>query len=85
MNPKIIDLLNPELKKNIELLHCLQADKNYEDKYYFSPDNWRMHLKMATKITRLSSNFSRLEFDLIETEINGDKNIFLGHWNNGTV
>jgi hypothetical protein len=84
MNPQIIDLLCP-VKKNIELLHCLQFDKNYEDKYCFSTYDWRMHLKMATKITRLSSNFSRLEFDLIETEINGIKNIFLGHWNDGTV
>lgn len=84
----IIDLTkNSPAAKPIELVSCLQRSRNRNGEHYFYEGrNYEGHLKSADKITRLSTlNLDNLEYDLIETDTRGDKNIFLGHWNDGFV
>ena len=87
MKPIITDLTNssPSRLKPIELKSCLQGDRNENNKYHFYPSNYQDHLKAADKITRLATVKLDKKYDVIETDIKGTKNIFLGHWNDGVV
>lgn len=88
MHPKIIDLVNSKeaKKKPIELLQCLQTQPNSEENYYFFGSDYSDHLKKVDKVTRLTT-FESTEgvFDVIETETDGVRNVFIGHWNDGYV
>lgn len=90
MKPIITDLTNsfPAKLKPIELVSCLQSTKNENGCYHFYKNEagYKSDLKAVNKITRLSTiNLGNIQYDLIETDINDIKYIFLGHWNDGVV
>lgn len=87
MKPEIIDIVNKEIKKkSIKLIHCLQRETNNNDEYHFVECDYSDHLREVNKITRLTTfKSNECVFDVIETEISGMRNIFLGHWNDGVI
>jgi hypothetical protein len=67
--------------RKIELVACLQADRNSEGSYYFYDYDYSSCLKNTKKIYKIASSLIG-GMDLILCD---DNKLFLGFWNDGVL
>jgi hypothetical protein len=84
MNPTITDLTESKQNKKIELISCLQFEREPKNigSNHFYKTNYAGTLECGNKITRLAALSKEYNnFDLIMV----DDNVYLGYWNDGVV
>lgn len=82
---KITDLTT---KSNpIQLISCLQNERNREGKHYFHESDFMSFGNEIKEVVRLAKVELDAEYDLIAVYFNNyiNPNIYLGHWNDGVL